>query len=154
MTSSSIAQRIKMTLEQARTDTSVFKAHSTRGALVSVAVSKDKTTNGILQAADWSTTSIFQRFVISQCIMIHVAKPSWLNLRPGYKTSPLICEMDLLKYNFRMAKTMQWLHAIWYMKKSRISMAPPNQTIDMCYRVYVMKKVNVAISTGLYILKL
>ena len=43
-------------------DTSTFKAHSVRGASVSAAASVGLTSNQILNAADWSSDSVFQRF--------------------------------------------------------------------------------------------
>ena len=43
-------------------DTSTFKAHSVRGASVSATASAGLTTNQILNAADWGSESVFQRF--------------------------------------------------------------------------------------------
>ena len=47
-------------------DTKTFKAHSVRGAsasaAASAAASADLTTNQIMNAADWSSESVFQRF--------------------------------------------------------------------------------------------
>ena len=62
VTSSTIARWLKVMLEEAGIDTTIFKAHSTRGASVSAAAQKGVTTNDILQAADWSTDSVFRRF--------------------------------------------------------------------------------------------
>ena len=45
-----------------RIDTSVFGAHSTRGASTSAAASAGVTTGDILKAANWSSESVFQRF--------------------------------------------------------------------------------------------
>ena len=47
-------------LEAAGIDTSVFTAHSVRGALSSVAANLGIATNYILKAADWSSESVFQ----------------------------------------------------------------------------------------------
>ena len=43
-------------------DTGMFKAHSIRGASTSAAVNAGVTTNDILNAADWSSESVFQKF--------------------------------------------------------------------------------------------
>lgn len=43
-------------------DTSMFKAHSVRGASTSLAASVGVTTDEILSAADWSSESSFQKF--------------------------------------------------------------------------------------------
>ena len=43
-------------------DTSVFKTHSTKGAVASSAFLNGETTQDILQAADWSRESVFQKF--------------------------------------------------------------------------------------------
>ena len=48
--------------EQAGIDTSIFKVHSTRGASVSAAKNMGITTREILDTANWSTESVFQRF--------------------------------------------------------------------------------------------
>ena len=62
VTSSTIARWLKTMLEESGIDTTIFKAHSTRGASVSAAAQKGVTTNDILQAADWSSDSVFRRF--------------------------------------------------------------------------------------------
>ena len=62
VSSSTIARWLKTMLAQAGINTEVFKAHSTRGASVSAAAQTGMTTKDILQAADWSTDSVFQRF--------------------------------------------------------------------------------------------
>ena len=49
-------------LSMAGIDTSRFKAHSTRSASVTAAASAGVTTNQIIEAADWSSDSVFQRF--------------------------------------------------------------------------------------------
>ena len=49
-------------LKLAGIDTNTFKAHSIRGASVSAAASAGITTNQIMEAADWSSVSVFQRF--------------------------------------------------------------------------------------------
>ena len=60
ITSSSIARWITSMLDLAGIDTKTFKAHSVRGA--SAAASAGLTTNQIMNAADWSSESVFQRF--------------------------------------------------------------------------------------------
>ena len=60
--SSTIACWLKTTLEQAGIDTAIFKAHSTRGASTSAAALRGVTTSDIIQAADWSSDSVFRRF--------------------------------------------------------------------------------------------
>ena len=62
VSSSTIARWLKTVLEQAGIDTSIFKAHSTTGASTSAAARVGITTNDILQAADWSTVSVFSKF--------------------------------------------------------------------------------------------
>ena len=62
VTSSTIARWLKSLLEAAGIDTSVFTAHSVRGASSSAAANLGITTNDILKAADWSSESVFQRF--------------------------------------------------------------------------------------------
>ena len=62
VTSSSIARWLKTILEEAGVDTSLFGAHSTRGASASAASSAGITTGDILKAANWSSESVFQRF--------------------------------------------------------------------------------------------
>ena len=59
---STIARWLKETMTAAGIDTTVFKAHSVRGASSSTAANKGVTTDEILEAADWSTESSFQRF--------------------------------------------------------------------------------------------
>ena len=49
-------------LDLAGIDTKTFKAHSVRGASASAAASASLTTNQIMNAADWSSESVFQRF--------------------------------------------------------------------------------------------
>ena len=60
VTSSSIARWLKTILEEAGIDTSIFGAHSTRGA--SAAAKAGVTTGDILKAAKWNSESVFQRF--------------------------------------------------------------------------------------------
>ncbi len=62
VTSSTIARWLKKLLEVAGIDVSTFKAHLVRGASASTASNMGITTSEILEAADWSSESIFQRF--------------------------------------------------------------------------------------------
>ncbi|XP_042142878.1 uncharacterized protein LOC121833542 [Ixodes scapularis] len=57
-----VAHWIKHTLMLAGIDTSVFKAHSTRGAATSKAVEVGVPLADILAAADWSSEATFNRF--------------------------------------------------------------------------------------------
>jgi len=49
-------------MEEAGIDTSIFKAHSVRGAACSTAAVEGITIKDILDAADWSSEGTFQRF--------------------------------------------------------------------------------------------
>ena len=53
---------MKFVLTKSGIDTDIFKAHSVRSAAVSSAANAGVTTNNILNAADWSNESIFQKF--------------------------------------------------------------------------------------------
>ena len=67
VSSSSIAKWILSTLQSAGIDATTFKAHSVRSASASAAASAGITTNQILEAADWSSESAFQRFYYKLC---------------------------------------------------------------------------------------
>ena len=60
VTSSTIARWLHTVMERAGVDTSVFKAHSVRGASTSAAANVGVTTQDILNAADWRTESVFK----------------------------------------------------------------------------------------------
>ena len=62
VTSSTIARWLKSVLTKSGIDTGMFKAHSIRGASTSAAANAGVTTNDILNAADWSSESVFQKF--------------------------------------------------------------------------------------------
>ena len=62
VSSSTIARWLKGMLQQAGVDISIFGAHSVRGASSSSAVAAGMTTSDILQAADWSSESVFRKF--------------------------------------------------------------------------------------------
>ena len=74
VTSSSIARWLRTVLDLAGIDTSIFKAHSTRGASVSAAKNLGVTTREILHTADWSTESVFQKYYCK-----HINKASYSN---------------------------------------------------------------------------
>ena len=59
---STIARWLKSVLSSARVDTSVFKAHSTRGASFSKATMAGVTLQTILSTADWSSAGTFKKF--------------------------------------------------------------------------------------------
>ena len=60
--SATIGHWLKKVMEQSGIDTTIFSAHSTRGAATSKAVSAGVSIPEILKAADWSTPSTFSRF--------------------------------------------------------------------------------------------
>ena len=62
VTSSTIARWLRTCLLEAGIDTSVFKAHSVRGASRSTAAWPGVTIGDILKAADWSSEGTFQTF--------------------------------------------------------------------------------------------
>ena len=62
VTSQRIAHWIKMFLKDAGIDTSIFSAHSVRGASATAAMEKGVTLSNILHTADWSSDTTFRRF--------------------------------------------------------------------------------------------
>ena len=62
VSSSTVARWLKTVLNNAGIDTSIFKAHSVRSAACSSASEAGVTTATILDAADWATETVFQRF--------------------------------------------------------------------------------------------
>ena len=60
--SCTIARWLKETLRLAGIDVSIFSGHSVRGASTSAAAGAGVTMAYIMQAADWSTESVFRRF--------------------------------------------------------------------------------------------
>ena len=87
VTSSTIARWLKLVIESAGIDTSVFKAHSVRSASTSAAAMQGVTTEDILSAADWNTESSFQRFYYKP-----VRDTAYQSLK--LQTTPLICETE------------------------------------------------------------
>lgn len=66
VTSQRIAHWLKDVLEMSGIDTTIFSAHSTRGAATSAAFSKGVPISEILQTADWSGSSTFKRFYLRE----------------------------------------------------------------------------------------
>ena len=62
VTSSTIARWLRTCLQESGIDTDTFKAHSVRGAACSTAAWSGVTISDILNAADWSSETTFQRF--------------------------------------------------------------------------------------------
>lgn len=59
-----LSRWIKMVLDMAGIDTTVFSAHSTRSASTSAAFRRDANMDSILNAAGWSNDSTFKRFYL------------------------------------------------------------------------------------------
>ncbi len=59
VTSSTIARWLKAVIGASGVDTSIFNAHSVRGASSSKAENMGITTNDILKAADWSSEKFY-----------------------------------------------------------------------------------------------
>ena len=57
-----IARWVKSTLSNAGIDTTVFSAHSTRGASTSKAIDAGVTLSDVIHQADWSTAQVFFKF--------------------------------------------------------------------------------------------
>lgn len=62
VTGNTVGRWIKTFLKEAGVDTSVFSAHSTRGAAASSAANSGIPIDAILRAGDWSRESTFSRF--------------------------------------------------------------------------------------------
>ena len=62
VSSQRIANWLKMVLKEAGIDTSVFSAHSTRGASATAAAKQGIPFSVIMKTADWARESTFQRF--------------------------------------------------------------------------------------------
>ena len=61
-TSATVARLIKTVLSKSGIDTTIFKAHLVRGASTSAAAEAGVSIPKILEAADWSSQSTFERF--------------------------------------------------------------------------------------------
>ena len=62
VTTATVARWIRSCFTQAGVDTSIFKSHSVRGAATSAAAKASVPMQEILDMADWSNASTFQRF--------------------------------------------------------------------------------------------
>jgi len=62
VTSRTIARWLRTCLQETGIDANTFKAHSVRGAACSTAAWSGVTISDILNAADWSSETTFQRF--------------------------------------------------------------------------------------------
>ena len=140
VSSSTVARWLKAMLANSGIDVSIFKAHSVRGAATSAAANAGITTNDILNAADWSSQSIFHKFyyrpvqatahLVKRCL-----QDSCRPLKASYKVT-LIWRPSILKYNYRMAQTTQWSPAILdYMKNVRLTYQRPTTTHPVLTRL-------------------
>ena len=57
-----IARWLKLLMGRAGIDTEIFRAHSVRSASTSAAAAPGVTTSDILNAADWSSEAVFQKY--------------------------------------------------------------------------------------------
>lgn len=73
VTANTISRWIKTVLRLAGIDTSVFSAHSTRGAAASSAAAKGISVDAILKAGSWARESTFNRFYRKQVLETSVA---------------------------------------------------------------------------------
>jgi len=62
VTPPTIARWIKLTLSRSGINTDLFEAHSVRGASTSSAAKASITVSEILNAADWTTDTVFKKF--------------------------------------------------------------------------------------------
>ena len=74
MASCTIARWLKDTLRLAGIDVSIFSGHSVRGASVSAAAGAGVKMSEIMQAADWSTESVFRRFYYQPSYDVHFGR--------------------------------------------------------------------------------
>ena len=61
-TAATIARWIKTGLSRVGIDTSIFKVHSIRSASTSAAADAGVSVSEIMEAADWSSASVFEKF--------------------------------------------------------------------------------------------
>ena len=76
ISSASLSRWLKDLISRAGIDTSIFKAHSVRGASSSAAYEMGVSLQDILDLADWSTGSTFRRFYYKPRHNATVAKAS------------------------------------------------------------------------------
>ena len=103
VTCSTIARWLKICLQDAGIYTGIFKAHSIRGAASSKAAWSGVTVSDILQAADWSSETTFQRFYHR---LPEDSSKSSFGKAVLSSTYMLILRWSLPKCNFRMAQGM------------------------------------------------
>ena len=113
ITSSSVARWILSMLNLAGVDTNQFKAHSTRSASISAAASARVTTNQIMEAAEWSSESVFQQFYYRpQSNVVSVAVLSTEPATNLLKTSCWYVIWAFWSVITWMAQVTEWLPAI------------------------------------------
>lgn len=79
VTTSTVARWLKEVLFLSGIDTSVFKAHSYRGAAASAAFLSGCSLNDILKTADWSSVKNFKRYYLRETVVPENRKVSSLN---------------------------------------------------------------------------
>jgi hypothetical protein len=99
---------LKSVLTSSGVDTSVFSAHSTRGASTSGASQAGVTTQQILSTADWSTA----RSSISEIGRFSLLARVLISLYCQLQSHVVIRSLNLLICNCRMAKHIQCVQAI------------------------------------------
>ena len=125
VSSSTLARWLKSLFGRAGIDTGIFKGHSVRGAATSAAANAGVSMSDILNAADWSSESVFcYKPVHSGVFGVTV-----LSNRGSNGLPQLIWRPSLLKYNYRMAQLRPAI--LDYMRKvrSNISMSHPFQVV-------------------------
>ena len=95
VTSSMIARWLKSLLESAGVDTSVFNAHSVRGASSTAAANLGITTNDILKAVDWSSESVFQGFTTNQLKILRMVERCSRRLHLHTDAGVTVCTVRL-----------------------------------------------------------
>ena len=93
LTPSTIACWLKSILEAAGIDTSIFNAHSVRGASTSKAANVGITIHNILKAADWKSGQSSKSFTISPPRLPHMGVRCSEAISKLQRT-PLICETE------------------------------------------------------------
>ena len=96
-----ISRWIKQTMKVAGINTTVFKAHSTRGAATSAAKASNVPVQVIMNAAGWRTDSTFARFYDRPVL----AENSFGDAILGNKN----CNLTALDYTFNFLPTLVWL---------------------------------------------
>ena len=81
VTSQRITHWVKDTLKLAGVDTSVFSAHSVRGASTSMALTKGVHLADVLAVADWSRDSTFKPFIIGHPQETAMQRRFWVDWR-------------------------------------------------------------------------